>query len=79
MEMFTIIIGIVVIVLGILQIILFFKMWEMAGNVERLCSKVCYNEEPEKPHKIKGDTLTTIIVCIVILAIIIYVFMKIGF
>lgn len=78
MEVFTIIIGIVVAVFGILQIILFFKMWEMTDNVERLCSKVCYNEDPEKPHKIKGDTLTTIIVCIVIFAILIYVFMKIG-
>lgn len=35
-----IIIGIVIIIFGILQIILFFKLWEMTNNVKRINNKI---------------------------------------
>lgn len=73
METITLILAIVMLVFGILQIILFFKMWGMADNVERLCSKVCYNELQEKPHKV--DIKTDIIIwgaVIIIIFLILY-------
>lgn len=41
MEIFV---GIICVVFGILQIILFFKIWGMTGNVEKLAKKICYPE-----------------------------------
>lgn len=79
MEIFTIIIGLVVITFGILQIILFFKLWGMTDNVKRLCYKVCDNEDIEKAPKIRADALTTIIVVGVVLVIIAYALLTNGF
>lgn len=46
METITIILGIVVLVFGILQIILFFKVWDMTNDVAAIREKI-------NPHKVK--------------------------
>lgn len=50
MESITLFVSIVIIVFGILQIVLFFKIWGMANNV------LCVKKVAEK-HKFEKDTL----------------------
>lgn len=45
MEAFSFLVCIIALILGVLQIILFFKIWGMTNNVQRLTDKIC----AEKP------------------------------
>lgn len=45
-------VSIIVIVFGILQIILFFKVWAMTNNVKKIANKLgCYNEPKDEVRK----------------------------
>lgn len=46
MELFTIVIGVVVITFGFLQIVLFFKLWRMTNDVARIRKYIEYNDRP---------------------------------
>lgn len=52
MEAFTIIIGFVIVAFGILQIILFFKLWGMTNDVARI-KEYMYMAMPTKSHDAK--------------------------
>lgn len=65
-ETITFILAAVVLVFGILQIILFFKLWGMTNNVKRLCAKICYKEEIVKPQQKTNNGIGLIIVFLII-------------
>lgn len=47
--------AIVLIIFGILQIILFFKLWIMTDNVSKLTEHFCNKGEQPKPKEISAE------------------------
>lgn len=59
MEIF---ISLIIIVFGVLQIILFFKLWEMTNNVEKLTNYICNSHKAGIAHNSERDDLSTDII-----------------
>ncbi|MGP1544907.1 MAG: hypothetical protein ACTTI1_01045 [Prevotella intermedia] len=48
-------VSLIIIVFGILQIILFFKMWEMTNNVKKLVKHFCDKKENPTPKPLSKE------------------------
>ena len=66
MEIITLILAAVMLIFGILQIILFFKLWGMTNDVKRLCATICYKEEIVKPQQKNNNGIVLIIVFLIV-------------
>lgn len=59
MEVFV---SLIIIIFGVLQIILFFKLWIMTNNVEKLTNHICNSHKAGIVHNREKDNLSTDII-----------------